>query len=165
MIEEDLYEEEHELEASTKVEWSEYPDAVAHYLRSAFRAFIKTYGDESPPAIVFELWADSGRLIVYDSPVGERLRDRQERFYTQLYSTALQQRSDDGTIPLEQHDPGDPSTEIIRDVWDAARQGVAAVLTEPEFSRLASVRMIAMPWSNYDEVIDLMTRTPIAVPR
>jgi len=78
--------------ATTDAPWDAYPQAVDAYLAIALPRLAAAYTQDDCPVIVFELWASSGRLIVYDSPVGICLRDRNERVYTQLSSSALMEQ-------------------------------------------------------------------------
>jgi len=151
--------------ATTDVRWDEYPDAIDAYLAIALPQLARAYLQDDCPVIVFELWASSGRLIIYDSPVGICLRERRERVYMQLTSLALmEQQTMIWKLPEGAYQE-QAQASLEQAVWTATR---SSLITGQGCLALTHFRSqplpIAMPRDDYERAFDLLSGKWMAIP-
>lgn len=151
--------------ATTDLPWDAYPKAVDDYLAIALPRLAQAYAQDDCPVIVFELWASSGRLIVYDSPVGICLRDRNERVYTQLTSQALMNYQV-GIWNLREESEQEQAQYVMEQtVWTATRDSLTEGQGRIALAYFRSQPLpIAMPRDEYGSAFELLTGTWVDVP-
>ena len=117
----------------------------------------EAYPDEICPAIVFELWLDSGRLIMYDSPVGNRLRERSERRYSQLTSISLMDEvmTEGAEVEL-----------LVKSVWGALSKEISgkSITALLEESFIKKPKFYAMPYDEFESAFDVESGKKFSVP-
>lgn len=150
--------------ATTDVEWTSYSEAVDEYLATALPCLAEAYSHEDCPVIVFELWASSGRLMVYDSPVGICLRERKERVCTQLISRALMAYQA-AIWQLPKNTQRQAQTLLERKVWDATRTSLTAGKGNTALAHFRSYPFpVALPKDEYERAFELLTGEWVQVP-
>ncbi|MBD1910932.1 MULTISPECIES: hypothetical protein [unclassified Leptolyngbya] len=150
--------------ATTDVGWDRYSEAVDEYLATALPCLAQAYSYEDCPVIVFELWASSGRLIVYDSPVGICLRERKERVCTQLISRALM-ACQAAIWQLPENARQQAQTRLEQSVWEATRTSLTAGKGNTALAYFRSYPFpIALPKDEYDRAFELLSGEWVDVP-
>ena len=145
------------LQAETDKPFNQYQNYLGQFLEGGLQFLSEAYPDEICPAIVFELWVDSGRLIMYDSPVGNRLRERSERRYSQLTSISLMDEvmTEGAEVEL-----------LVKSVWGAlskeiSGKSITALLKE---SFIKKPKFYAMPYDEFESAFDVESGKKFSVP-
>lgn len=156
--------DESRYSATTDVGWNRYSEAVDEYLATALPYLAQAYSQDDCPVIVFELWASSGRLMVYDSPVGICLRERRERVCTQLVSRALMAYQT-AIWRLPKENQPQAQTLLEQTVWDATRTSLTTGKGNIALTYFRSYPFpIALLKDGYERAFDLLSGEWVGVP-